>query len=82
MHAQALERLIAEMVAQQEAKLLAFGRRLVPELTGEDVLQPHDFVALRTSPEFNYEDGVLAGMRAVAAAVRAAARRPDRSPAG
>ena len=75
MNVDAIERLIAEMAAQQEAKLFALGRRLVPHLTPEDLLQPHDLAALRTSAEFNYEDGILAGMRAVAAAVRATLRR-------
>ncbi len=67
--------LIGAMVAQQEAKLLALGRRLVPHLTAEDLLQPHDFTALRESPEFNYEDGILAGLRAAVAALRAASRQ-------
>jgi len=60
------------MVAQQDAKVLALARRLVPHLTPEDVRNPHDFAPLRDSAEFNYEDGILAGLRAVEAALRAA----------
>ena len=67
-----VERLLGEMIAQQEAKLLALARRLVPHLTAEDLLNPHDFVPLAESAEFNYEDGILAGLLAAGAAVRAA----------
>jgi hypothetical protein len=69
--AAALVRLLEEMIAQQEAKLLAFGRRLVPHLTPEDMLQPHDHRPLAESPAYNYEDGYLAALRAVLIAVRA-----------
>jgi hypothetical protein len=62
------------MVAPQEAKVLALARRIVPHLTPEDARNPHDFPALVESAEFNYEDGVLAGLRAAEAAVRAARR--------
>jgi hypothetical protein len=68
------ERLLSEMVAAQEAKVLALARRIVPHVTAEDVRNPHDFPALVESAEFNYEDGVLAGLRAAEAAVRAARR--------
>ena len=70
-----MEQLLAEMVEQQEAKVLALGRRLAPHLTAEDLLQPHDFAPLHESAEFNYEDGVLAGLKAACAAVRAARRQ-------
>lgn len=73
----AVERLLAEMIVAQEAKVLALARRLVPALTPEDVLNPHDFPALVASAEFNYEDGILAGLRAFAMAMRAAGHPPD-----
>ena len=73
-----VERLLAEMEAQQEAKVLALARRLVPHLTPEDIRNPHDFAALAASAEFNYEDGILAGLRAVAIALRAARRGPSK----
>jgi hypothetical protein len=72
MTAETIERLLAEMVAAQEGKVLALARRIVPHLTAEDVRNPHDFVPLVESAEFNYEDGVLAGLRAAEVAVRAA----------
>lgn len=70
-----VERLVGEMIAQQDAKVLALARRIVPHLTPEDLRNPHDFAALMESAEFNYEDGVLAGLRTVEMALRAARRQ-------
>ena len=70
-----LEGLLAEMIALQRARVLAHARRLNGALTDDDVQQPHDFAELAGSPEWNYEDGVLAGYQAVQAAIRAALRR-------
>ena len=69
-----LERLLDEMVAQQRGRVLAHARRLNPKLTDDDVQQPHDFPELAGSPEWNYEDGILAGYQAVQAAIRATLR--------
>ena len=74
MDAETIAQLLAEMIAAQEAKRFALARRLVPLLTAEDVLNPHDFPALLESAEFNYEDGILTGLRAVDMALRAARR--------
>lgn len=76
----AVEHLLADMAALQERKVLALARRIVPHLTPEDLRNPHDFAALVESAEFNYEDGVLAGLRSVEIAVRAA-RRSSAAPA-
>jgi hypothetical protein len=75
---EAAEALLAAMVEAQDRKVLALARRLVRGLTPEDVRNPHDFPALVESAEFNYEDGILAGLRAAAAAVRAARREAER----
>ena len=72
----AVEQLLASMAAQQEEKVLALARRLVPHLTREDLRNPHDFIPLVESADFNYEDGILAGLRAAETAVRAARSRP------
>jgi len=72
-----LERLLGEMIAQQQARVLAHARRLNGKLTDDDIQQPHDFPELAGSPEWNYEDGVLAGYQAVQAAMRAAFRREE-----
>jgi hypothetical protein len=73
---QALDDLLTGMIAQQEAKVLALGRALVPGLTPEDLRNPHDFPPLVTSALFNYEDGILAGLRSACVAARAHGRTP------
>jgi hypothetical protein len=65
-----VEALLASMAAQQEGKVLGFARRLRPGVTAEDVRNPHDFNELN-DPDFNYEDGVLAGIQHALAALRA-----------
>jgi hypothetical protein len=72
----AIERLLADMIGQQEGKVLALARRLVPYATPEDLRNPHDFAPLVESADFNYEDGILAGLKSAAVAVRAARRGP------
>jgi len=69
------DRVLSELIAQQEQKLRAYAARIDPRLTPDDLLQPHDFPALARDPGFNYEDGVLAGLRSAAAALRAAGGR-------
>jgi hypothetical protein len=71
----AIEHVLAELIAQQEAKVRRCAASINPRLTGDDLLQPHDFPDLARDPVFNYEDGVLAGLRAADAALRAALRR-------
>jgi hypothetical protein len=63
--------LLEEMIAAQRDRLLAIARRIDPSATSDDLLQPHDNPRLATSPEFHFEDGVLAGYLAVRAALRA-----------
>jgi len=65
------DRLLEEMIEAQRARLLALARRLASRITPEDLLQPHDHPALTASPEFQFEDGILAGYLAVLAALRA-----------
>jgi hypothetical protein len=57
----------------QREKVLALARRLNPRLTLEDVQNPHDFPEL-DDPDWHYEDGVLTGIQAVRAALRARRR--------
>src|SRR4051794_33468502 len=70
-----VEHVLAELIAQQATKVRDVAARIDPRLTADDLLQPHDFPALARDPGFNYEDGVLAGLRAAEAALRAAHRR-------
>jgi hypothetical protein len=66
--------ILAELITQQEAKLRRHAARIDPRLTPDDLLQPHDFPELARDPVFNYEDGMLAGLRAAEAAIRAGFR--------
>lgn len=62
--------LLAELKKGQENTLLQMGRRLVPGLHPDDLLQPNDFEDLEQNPHFRYEEGVLHGIQAVEAALR------------
>lgn len=73
-----VQALVAELEALQVGKVLDLARRLRPGLTLEDVRNPHDFPELG-DPDWQYEDGVLAGIQGVLAAVRARAREAEDS---
>lgn len=68
-----VEATLTSLVALQESKTLALARRLRPGLTAEDIRNPHDYVELDDS-DFHYEDGMLAGLLAAQAALRARRR--------
>jgi hypothetical protein len=70
-----MERVLEELIVHQRQKVLTQARRLNARLTEDDVQQPQDFPELAASPEWNYEDGILAGYLATQAALRAALRR-------
>lgn len=65
------EKVLERMIEDQRRKLLALARRLVPDLTPEDLLQPHNHPSIAAHPDFNFEDGILAGYLAALAALRA-----------
>jgi hypothetical protein len=65
------EKLWDELVKQQEKKLLALARELRPNVTWDDLLQPQDLPEVANDPTFNYEDGLLAGIKAARIAFRA-----------
>ena len=65
-----LEELLESLISMQQEVLLRNGRRLIPNLTSDDVLQPNDFPELEFNPDFRYEEGILAGMLSVRAAIR------------
>ncbi|HXW83900.1 MAG TPA: hypothetical protein VEJ86_05815 [Candidatus Binataceae bacterium] len=66
-----IDRLLLEVIAQQEAKVLAMARRIHPGITAEDIRNPNDFGDLMASGEWNFEDGILAGLRSAHMALRA-----------
>jgi|LNFM01.1.fsa_nt_gb hypothetical protein len=65
----AVEQTLEELIAHQEQKVLAFARRLRPGLTNDDIKNPHDYDEL-VDPDFNYEDGQLAGLQFALSAIR------------
>jgi hypothetical protein len=67
---EAVEELLAELEGLQRRKVIELARRLRPGVTLEDVQNPHDFPEL-DDPDWQYEDGVLAGVASALAAVRA-----------
>jgi hypothetical protein len=75
-----LEQLFQELIEYQWKKVKSLGERINPKLTDEDLAQPHDFPELSSNPEWNYEDGVLAGYRSAHMAVRARLRKERLSP--
>jgi hypothetical protein len=67
----AIESLLREMIEGQHAHLLKCAKRIVPEVTADDIMQPNDFPDLENHPVFRYEEGALAGMQSVQMALRA-----------
>jgi hypothetical protein len=72
---QAVEATLEELADMHQKALLRLGRRIVPTLTPEDMLQPNDYPELDTHPEFRYEEGMLAGVKTAQMALRALRKR-------
>lgn len=66
-----------EIISHQKSVLLKLGRRFVPTLTPDDILQPNDFLELENNPHFRYEEGVLAGIETAYAAFLALKRERE-----
>ncbi len=73
---QDVEHLVGELEALQAGKVVDLARRLRPGLTLEDMRNPHDFPELG-DPDWQYEDGVLAGIQTVLSALRARRREAE-----
>ena len=69
-----IDREIEAIEAVQSKKVIELARRLRPGLTAEDIRNPHDFPDL-DDPDWQYEDGVLAGIQSVRVALRAMKNR-------
>jgi len=72
-----IETTLVSMIDLQKNLILKLGRRIVPSLTPEDILQPNDYPELENHPEFRYEEGVLAGMQSISMALRALSRENE-----
>lgn len=66
-----IEDQLDEMILYQQQTLLACGRKIIPALTSDDILQPNDFRDLDSDPIFRYEEGVLAGLQSTRIALSA-----------
>lgn len=66
---------LERMIEQQRTRCLELARRLVPNVTADDLTQPHDFPALLENWHWNYEDGVLAGLLAAQLTLRRVGRK-------
>lgn len=60
--ARAIDSHFDAMIRMQREKVMRMARRRVPSLTSDDVLNPHDFPELMRDADFQFEDGVLAGL--------------------
>jgi 8-oxo-dGTP pyrophosphatase MutT (NUDIX family) len=69
-----LLRMLESMETLQSRKVIELARRLRPDLTPEDIRNPHDFPELN-DPDWHYADGQLTGIQSVIMAVRAARNR-------
>ena len=65
------DRLMLELTAMQERKVLELACRIHPGVTPEDIRNPQDFPDLAGSAEWNYEDGILTGIKSTHMALRA-----------
>lgn len=66
-----IEETVNQIAEQQRKELLKCGRRLIPNLTTEDILQPNDYNQLENNPHFRFEEGVLAGVQTLQMALLA-----------
>lgn len=61
---------LALATEQQRKKVLELARHLMPNLTPEDILNPHDFPKLMQNKDFQFEDGITTGMVGVLTMLR------------
>ena len=66
-----IETLMTELIDHQQKKVLSIARSILPQLTADDILNPHDFPKLMAHPIFNYEEGLASGLMAAQMAIRA-----------
>jgi hypothetical protein len=65
-----LEALLALMIGQQRDKVLAVALDILPHLQPDEIQDPQDYPEVAADTMFNYEDGLLAGLLSVRAALR------------
>jgi hypothetical protein len=62
--------LLERMETLQSGKVLGLARRILPNLTADDLHSPHDFPELDDA-DWHFADGQLAGIQSALAAARA-----------
>ena len=65
-----IEQLFDDLAAVQRDKVAALAKRINARLTPDDLLNPQDFPELADDGDFNYQDGMLAGIEAARMAYR------------
>jgi hypothetical protein len=60
-----------KMISQQRAKVLRLAREVVPNITPEELRNPHDFPKLKEHPTVEFEDGLLSGLISAQVALNA-----------
>lgn len=75
-HWDAIDKEIGAIEEVQARKVIELARRILPHLTAEDIRNPHDFPEL-DDHDWQYEDGVLAGIQSVRIALRAMRNRVE-----
>lgn len=64
------EAVFNQLIEAQAEKLFKLGKKIIPHLTPDDLLQPNDFPALENNPYFRYEEGILEGLMTARMALR------------
>jgi hypothetical protein len=64
-----IEQLITELLDFHKSRLLKCAKRIIPQVTEDDLLQPNDYPELENHPHFRYEEGLLAGIMTVQMAI-------------
>jgi hypothetical protein len=72
-----MEEELLRLEALHLEKVVDLARRLKPNLTLEDIRNPHDFPEL-DDPDWHYADGQLAGVQSVVTMVRSLRRERER----
>ncbi len=54
--------LFQELIENQRKKIFQMAKKIAPQITEEDLLQPQDFFELDQNPNFRHEEGLLEGL--------------------
>ena len=65
-----METLLERLIGQQRDKVMTVALDILPHLQPEEIQDPQDYPEVAADTMFNYEDGLLAGLLSVRAALR------------